>query len=398
MNHVGVDPAPVSRDPLRPANLVPGLPEMLLLTPGPVTTNPAVRAAAARDLAPWDNDFRAMLSRVRDRVLAIAGGRPGEHAALPLQGCGHFALEAAVRTFVPPGGRMLLPSTGQYADRLRRLATEAGRTVVFMPVPDGSAANPAEVQAALEADPSISHAALVYSETSTGVVHDVPALAAAAGRAGRRVIVDAVSAFGALPFDIGALPMVDSMAFTSGKCIEGLPGAAFTVARVDRLLACAGQAASWSFDLSDIYEHGLRNGAGSHRFTPVAQALAAFDAALDLFDAEGGQPARLARYTANMRTLHDGVRALGLQPCLPLDVQGPIVLNVDAPHDPAWDLQAFVDALKARGVLISNFYNTATPSFRVGCIGAVTPDDMRGAVAAIGAALSDLGIQTRRAA
>ncbi len=371
---------------------------MLLLTPGPVTTNPAVREAAARDLAPWDNDFRAMLSRVRDRVLAIAGGQPGEHAALPLQGCGHFAIEAAVRTFVPPGRRLLLPSTGQYADRLRRLATEAGRSVTPLMVPDGCRANPAEVQSALEADPGISHVALVYSETSTGVVHDVPALAAAAGRAGRRVIVDAVSAFGAMPFDIGALPMVDSMAFTSGKCIEGLPGAAFTVARVDRLLACAGQAGSWSLDLSDIYAHGLSNGAGSHRFTPVAQAIAAFDVALGLFDQEGGQPARLARYSANLRTLYDGVRALGLQPCLPLDVQGPIVLNVHAPDDPAWDLQAFVDALKARGVLISNFYNTATPSFRLGCIGAVTPEDMRGAVAAIDGALTDLGIRMRQAA
>ncbi len=371
---------------------------MLLLIPGPVTTHPAVRAAAAHDLAPWDNEFRAMVSRVRHRVLAIAGGRPGEHAALPLQGCGHFALEAAVRTFVPPGGRVLLPATGQYADRLCRLTTEAGRTVVPLVVPDGSAADPAKVQAALQADPSLSHAALVYSETSTGVVHDVPALAAAAGRAGRRVIVDAVSAFGALPFDIGALPMVDSMAFTSGKCIEGLPGAAFTVARVDRLLACAGQAGSWSLDLSDIYANGVRNGTGAHRFTPVAQAIAAFDAALDRFDAEGGQPARLARYTANMQALYGGVRSLGLRPCLPLEMQGPIVLNVHAPDDPGWDLQAFVDALKARGVLISNFYNTAAPSFRVGCIGAVTPDDMRGAVAAMGAALADLGIRTRRAA
>ena len=371
---------------------------MLLLTPGPVTTHPAVREAAARDIAPWDNDFRTMVSRVRDRVLAIAGGQPGEHAALPLQGCGHFALEAAIRTFVPPGGRLLLPSTGQYADRLCRLATEAGRTVTPLIVPDDSRASPAALQAALQADAGISHAALVYSETSTGVVHDVPALAAAAGRAGRRVIVDAVSAFGALPFDIGALPMVDSMAFTSGKCIEGLPGAAFTVARVDRLLACAGQAGSWSLDLSDIHANGVRNGTGVHRFTPVAQAIAAFDAALDRFDAEGGQPARLVRYTANMQTLDDGGGARGLQPCLPLDVQGPIVLNVHAPADPAWSLQAFVDALKARDVLISNFYNTATPSFRLGCIGAVTPDDMRGAVAAIGAALVDLGVQMRQAA
>jgi 2-aminoethylphosphonate-pyruvate transaminase len=371
---------------------------MLLLIPGPVTTHPDVRAAAARDYAPWDNDFRALLGRVRERVLAVAGGVPGEHAALPLQGCGHFAMEAAFRTFVPAGGRMLLPMTGHYADRLQRLATEAGRHVVPLPVPDGERTSPAVVEAALRADPGVSHLALVYSETATGIVHDVPALAAAAGRAGRRVIVDAVSAFGALPLDLAALPMVDSVAFTTNKCLEGLPGASFTVARVDRLLEGAGRAASWSLDLADVHAHGLRVGAGSHRFTPSAQAIAAFDVALDLHDAEGGQPARLARYVANMRTLYEGVRALGLRPCLPLEAQGPIVLNVHAPADPAWNLQAFVDALKRRGVLISNFYNTDAPSFRLGCIGAVTPDDMRRALAAMTEALAELGIHARRAA
>ena len=173
---------------------------------------------------------------------------------------------------------------------------------------------------------------------------------------------------------------------------------AFAVARVDRTEACAGNAGSWSFDLSNIYAHALRSGWGSFRFTPPAQVLNAFNTALDFFDAEGGQPARLARYTANMRTLYEGVQGLGLTPCVPPGVQGPIVLNVQAPSGPAWDLQRFVDALKARGILISNFYSTAEPSFRVGCIGAITPDDMARAVAAMGEALSELGINQRRAA
>jgi 2-aminoethylphosphonate-pyruvate transaminase len=371
---------------------------MLLLIPGPVTTHSSVRAAAAQDYAPWDLDFRDLLTAVRERVLAIAGGRPGEHAVLPLQGCGHFAMEAAFRTFLPPGGTVLVPLTGQYADRLVRLATEAGRRVTTLAVPPTERVDPVAVEAALAADPAISHLAIVYSETATGIVHDAPFLAEAAGRAGRRVLIDAVSAFGAMPMDIGRLPMVDSVTFTSNKCFEGLPGMALTVARVDSLRAGAGRAASWSLDLADIHAHGERFGLGSHRFTPVPQAIAAFSVALDRFDAEGGQPARLARYTANMGVIYDGVRSLGLQPCLPREVQGPIVVNVEAPADPAWNLQAFVDHLKRRGILISNFYNTAEPSFRVGCIGAITPDDMRAAIQTIGEAMTELGLQSRRAA
>ncbi len=132
------------------------------------------------------------------------------------------------------------------------------------------------------------------------------------------MIVDAVSAFGALPLELRALPMVDAVVFTANKCLEGLPGLAFAVARVDRLIECQGKAGSWSLDLADIYQHALRVGWGSFRFTPPAQVLAAFQAALDLYDAEGGGPARLARYTANMRVLYDGVRRLGLRPtCRP---------------------------------------------------------------------------------
>ena len=367
---------------------------MLLLIPGPVTTHDSVRAAAARDYAPWDNDFRTLVARLRERVLGLAGGKPGEHTALILQGCGHFAMEAACRTFLPPGGRVLLPKTGQYADRLERLATEIGRVVVRLAVPDGQRVDPASLDSMLAQDPTISHVALVYSETATGIIHDVPALAAVAGKHGRRVIVDAVSAFGALPFDIATLPMVDALVFTTNKCIEGLPGASFTVGRIDRLKASAGNAHSWSFDLSDIYAH-YEKVPGSHRFTPAAGTVAAFDVALDLFDAEGGQPARLRRYTENMLTLYSGLEQVGLSPSLPASAQGPIVLNVDAPADPRWDLQRFVDGLKQKGFLISNFYNTAQPSFRLGCIGAITPDDMRRAVAAIDATLDNMGIVER---
>ena len=357
-----------------------------------------MRAALAQDFAPWDNDFRPLYLGVRTRLLRIAGGQPDTHVTLALQGCGHFVTEAAVRTFLPPGGKILIPTTGAYADRMIRLASEAGRQVIQLPIPQTAPTDPQAIAAALAADATISHVGLVYSETGSGVIHDVSAVGGVVRAAGRRLIVDAVSGFGALPFDIAAQPEVDAVVFTSNKCLECVPGLGFAVVRIDRLQARAGNAGSWSFDLADIHAHGLRTGGGSFRFTPPAQVLNAFNTALDLFDAEGGQPARLARYTANMRVIYDGVIGLGLTPCLSREAQGPVVVNVHAPADPAWNLQAFVDALKARGVLISNFYNTPRPSFRVGCIGAITPTDMAYAVAAVGAALHELGVQRREAA
>jgi len=370
---------------------------MILLIPGPVMTRPQVRDALRFDFAPWDNDFRPLYIALQRRLLAIAGGREGEHATLPLQGCGHFITEAAIRTFVPAGRKLLIPATGAYSDRMTRLAREAGRIPVPLAVPPLLPVDPVAIAAALAADPEIGHLGIVYSETGSGVVHDVPAIAAAVRPLGRRVIVDAVSAFGALPFDISAHPEIDAVVFTANKCLECVPGMAFAVAPTERLKACAGNAGSWSLDLADLYAQSLRS-PGSARFTPPAQVLNALQTALDLYDAEGGQPARLARYTANMRTLYDGMRGLGLTPYLALPAQGPIIVNVHAPADPAWNLQAFVDALKRRGYLISNFYNTERPSFRVGCIGAITPQDMQGFVGAVGQTLAELGISERKAA
>lgn len=368
---------------------------MKLLIPGPVTTRPEVRAAMAQDIAPWDNDVRPMYAGMKRRVRDIAGGKPDTHACLVLQGAGHFGMEAAVRTFVAPGtGRLLVPDVGAYADRLMHLAREAGRDVVALPVDQNVPLSPAIVAQALAEDPSITHVGLIYSETGTGVIHDPAAIGAVVRAAGRRMILDCVSAFGALPLDVSAQPELDVAVFTSNKCFEGLPGLCFAVARIDRLLASKGQAASWSFDYADIYAQHVRS-EGSFRFTPPVQSLAAFEVAMNIFEAEGGQPARLARYRANADALYEGLSAIGLLPCLAKSIQGPIVMNTHAPGDPAWNLQTFVDGLKRRGFLISNFYNTPEPSFRVGCIGAITPDDMRSFVAAVDAVLAEMQIRTR---
>ena len=102
------------------------------------------------------------------------------------------------------------------------------------------------------------------------------------------------------------MPEVDAAVFTTNKCLEALPGVAFAIARIDRLLACAGNAGSWSFDLSNIYDHALRSGSGSFRFTPPAQILAALDVALDFLDAEGpgGPPGALHRQHADAVRRH----------------------------------------------------------------------------------------------
>lgn len=375
-------------------------PAMLLLIPGPVQTDPRTRAAMADDIAPWDLDVRPEVARLRERLRDVAGGVPGEHATLPLQGAGHFIVEAAIRSFVPPGGRFVVPMNGAYAERLARLAREAGRVPVPVPIPDTRPATAEEVGEALERHPDATHLFVVQSETGSGIANDPALLGPVARALGRRMVVDSVSGFGALPLRLADHPECDAVVFTSNKCLEGMPGLGFAVARVDSARAAVGRAGSWSFDLGDVLIHAERQGWGSYRFTPPIQALRALNTALDLYDAEGGQPARLARYAANRDVLWDGALALGLAPYLERRHQGPIIANFHLPPPP-FTLQGFVDALKRRGVLISNFSTTAgAETMRIGCIGAVTPADMRRAVAAMGEALAEAsgGGDVRRAA
>lgn len=369
---------------------------MKLLIPGPVTTHPDVRAAMAADFAPWDNDFKPLYADLRRRLLALGGGNAAEHACLPLQGSGHFGVEAAIRTLLRPGERILIPATGAYAERMARLARDTGREPVVIPAPRTAPLDTATIATAL-ADPTIRMVGVVQSETSTGVVTDIASVGRVAREAGRRLVVDAVSAFGALPLDLAAQPEIAAAVFTANKCLEGMPGLAVVLARRDALPA-PGAAGSWCLDLADILAHSEKNGGGAFRFTPPAQTLAALAVALDRLDAEGGRAARLARYQANAATLRQGMIAQGLRPVLKEPFQGPIVSNILAPDTPAWDLQRFVDALKRRGYLISNFYDTEAPSFRVGTIGALARRDFEGFAAATGEALAELGFAHRTAA
>ncbi len=281
---------------------------MKLLIPGPVTTQAAVRAAAAQDYAPWDNDFRTLVADIRARVLGIARVDAGTHATLPLQGCGHFMMEAAVRTFVPAGSRILVPDTGSYARRAMRLAREVGVTAATLAVAENERADPAALQAALRGGP-------LHQPRRAGLQrdrhrHDPRRSGAGAGRraAGRRVIVDAVSAFGALPLDLSALPMVDAAVFTSNKCLEACPAwpspwRGWTGCSPARARPAVGRS-TWRTSTSTRCAPG--GAASASRRRPRCWPRSG--RRWTCIDAEGGHPARLARYTANMRALYDGVR------------------------------------------------------------------------------------------
>jgi len=360
----------------------------ILLTPGPLTTSLATKVAMLRDWGSWDSSFNAITATIREQLLDIVSAQ-GSHVCVPMQGSGTFSVEAAVNTLVPRNGHLLVLINGAYGKRLAKLAQMMGRRVSVFETAEDVPTTPADVERLLSADGSITHVGLIHCETSTGILNPLPDIAAVVARHGKRLIVDAMSSFGALPIDARTAPF-DALVAASGKCIEGPPGMGFVIAKRAALDAAAGNCTSLSLDLHDQWQYMERT--TQWRYTPPTHVVAAFAAALDAHATEGGQPARLARYERNCDMLVRSMRALGFRPFLDPAIQAPIIVTFHAPADPRYTFREFYDRVREKGYILYPGKLTQVETFRVGCIGAIGPDEMRQAVNAVGDALAEMGI------
>jgi 2-aminoethylphosphonate-pyruvate transaminase len=361
----------------------------LLLTPGPLTTSRATREAMLHDWGSRDAEFMGITARVRERLVDLAGGR-GTHVCVPLQGSGTFIVEAMIGTLLPAGGKLLILVNGAYGARMARICEYYRRAHQVLEAPEDRPVDPAALDGALAADLTITHVAVVHCETTSGILNPVEEVAAVTARHGRRLLLDAMSAFGALPIDVARLA-VDALAASSNKCLEGVPGVGFAIIRRAALEAARGQAPSLSLDLHDQWMAMERT--GQWRFTPPTHVMAALDQAIQEHAAEGGVAGRGARYARNCRVLVAGMRALGFETLLPDALQAPIIVTFRMPADPAFRFEKFYDRLRQRGYVIYPGKLTAADSFRIGCIGRLDESEMRGALAAIREALAELGVR-----
>ena len=362
--------------------------DKILLTPGPLTTTLRTKLAMLRDWGSWDSDFNAVTARVRKSLLAIVHGEDS-HVVVPLQGSGTFSVEAAVATVVPRDGHVLVLDNGAYCKRAARLTTLMGRRCTLMPFDESQPVSPAALEAQLQADPGITHVMLIHCETGAGVLNPLQAVAGVCERHGKGLLVDAMSSFAALEID-ARKTRFDALIAASGKCLEGVPGMGFVFIRKAILAGCEGQSQSLAMDLFDQYQYMEKT--TQWRFTPPTHVVVALAEAIAQFEAEGGQPARLARYTRNYETLVRGMAALGFKPFLDPAVQAPIIVTFHAPADPKYDFKAFYAAARARGFILYPGKLTTVETFRVGCIGAIGPTEMEQAVHAVALTLQDMGI------
>ena len=360
-----------------------------LLTPGPLTTSLATKRAMLRDWGSRDPDFIAITRRIQDRLLAIAGVEDS-HVAVPVQGSGTFGVEATLGTLIKPGQQTLVLENGAYGRRIVTILERIGREVSVLHWPEDQQVDPTALDAALSEDPSLEHVVVVHCETTTGILNDMVEIGRVCGTHKRRLIIDGMSAFGAIPIDGDSMPF-DALIASSNKCLEGVPGMAFALIRKNILEWAEGNAHSLALDLYEQWR-GLEAN-GQWRFTPPTHVLAAFDQALAEHRKEGGVPARHERYSANRDILVQGMRELGFETLLADAVQSPIIVTFLMPTHNCFDFSRFYDEMSARGFVIYPGKLALADSFRIGCIGALGPVEMRGAVAAVKVTLEAMGIE-----
>jgi len=345
----------------------------ILLTPGPLSTSKGVRAALLRDWCTWDADYNeSIVQNIRRRLVVLATSDIENYTAVLMQGSGSFAVEACLGTAVPRDGKLLILTNGAYGDRMAEMAKVLSISHTKVGLGEVTALTAQDLEKILTDDPALTHVAFVHCETTTGMLNPLEELASVVKRFDKTLIVDAMSSFGGIPMDIGKLG-IDYLVSSSNKCIQGVPGFGFVIARRDKLDQCVGNARSLCMDLVSQWREMDKS--GKWRYTSPTHVVRAFYQALDELEAEGGIAARYKRYSENHRILVDGMRELGFTPLLPDDLQAPIITSFLYP-DENFEFKPFYEAVKSKGFVLYPGKISQADTFRIGNIGEVYPNDM----------------------
>ncbi|WP_100330143.1 2-aminoethylphosphonate--pyruvate transaminase [Bacillus xiapuensis] len=345
----------------------------LLLTPGPLTTTATVKQAMLYDWCTWDEDYNQLVQAVRKKLVRLAVSDAESYTAVLMQGSGTFTVEAAIGTVLGPDDQLLVCANGAYGQRIARIASILNIPFQVYDVPEYEPLNAEKLQAILEKEKGITHVAAVHCETTTGLLNPIKEIAAVAKRMGKVMIVDAMSSFGGIEIEMERW-QVDFLISSANKCIQGVPGFGFVIAKRSELEKCKENARSLSLDLYDQWNTMEKHG-GKWRFTSPTHAVHAFYQALLELEDEGGVLARQQRYARNQQLLVERMEELGFLPFIDRRYHSPIITSFLYPSE-HFSFENFYQMLKRQGFVIYPGKVSQSATFRIGNIGDVHEKDI----------------------
>ncbi len=345
----------------------------ILLTPGPLMTSRSVKETMLRDWCTWDDDYNVhIVQNIRARLVDLATRRKEEYTSILMQGSGTFSVEATLISAVPSDGKLLILSNGAYGNRMGEIAHYARLNHDVLRWKETETIKPEEVDRYLSSHGDITHVSFVHCETTTGLLNPLEDLCRVIKKHDKGLIVDAISSFGGIPYDVGNLE-IDFLVGSANKCIQGVPGFGFVIAKIAAISRCEDRSSSLSLDLHAQWKT-MEGFSGKWRFTSPTHVVRAFKQALDELDQEGGIEARYRRYKENYRVLMQGMEKLGFTPLLTASLRSPIISSFLYPK-PSFSFTTFYNKLKDRGFVIYPGKVSEIETFRIGTIGHVFPED-----------------------
>ncbi len=367
-----------------------GWKDKILYTPGPLTTSRTVKQAMLQDLGSRDFAFIEMIKTIRQRLLEIGQVPNHGYETIIMQGSGTFGIEAVLSSITPPHGKWLVIINGAYGHRINHIAHVLNIDTHPLIYDENLRPNLNDIEDALTNDKAITNVAVVHCETTTGIINPIAEIGELVSKFGKRYFVDAMSSFGAVSLNL-ADSQIDYLVSSANKCIEGVPGFSFAVARREALLETEGYARSVSLDLLAQLKGLEKN--GQFRFTPPTHALLAFEQALAELWQEGGVAGRGARYKNNYDTLVAGMRQIGFTEYLNPADQGYIITSFRYPNHPNFTFEDFYERLNAKDFVIYPGKVSNADCFRIGNIGRIFAADVCSLLAAIRETLAEMGVK-----
>jgi serine---pyruvate transaminase len=359
-----------------------------LLTPGPTPVPPEVLAAMSHPVVHHRGpDFRPIYERCLARLREVFRT---EQEVLMFASSGTGTMESAVANLCSPGDRVVAVSAGSFGERWVAIATAYGLDVERVDYAWGEVPSADDLAARLRELGGAKAVFITHSETSTGVVCDLPPFAAAASDVGALSVVDAVSSLGAVPLETDAW-RIDAVVAGSQKALMTPPGLA-AVAVSDKAWAARGDAPRFYFDWERTHKAQAKLDAP---FTPPVSLVAGLDVALGLL-LDAGLVAAFERHVRLGRACREGAKAMGLELFSPDDDSAAVVTAIKAPD--GIDATEIVRELRDRfGITIANGQaDLKGKIFRIGHIGYFDVFDITTALAAVELVLADLGAEIER--
>ncbi|MEK5430104.1 2-aminoethylphosphonate--pyruvate transaminase [Lysinibacillus sp. FSL R7-0073] len=344
-----------------------------LLTPGPLTTTKTVKQEMLKDRCTWDDDYKNVTQVIRRQLLNLAQVDESNFTAVLMQGSGSFVVESVLTTAIGEDDKLLIITNGAYGERIVEMAKVLRLAHVVYSVPYNEQPSSLEVRDLLEKDASITHVAVVHCETTTGILNPIKEIGEVVHSFNKTFIVDAMSSFGGVPMDVSDLH-IDFCISSANKCIQGVPGFGFVIAKTRVLEKCKGQARSVALDLYSQWEVMKKD--GKWRFTSPTHVVAAFAKALEELVEEGGVNARYQRYADNNQLLRSRLSVLGFEAYISEELQSPIITTYLFPHQ-EFSFEHFYLEMKKEGFVIYPGKLTDVDTFRIGNIGDIYEEDMQ---------------------